>query len=110
MQWFLTYAGSGIEVTRSKPGESLAKTIEESNAGDYDLHIWLGSLDAPSYATGAPQGPIVLYNGNNSKSKEAASIIADNFKAIYPRPALVKTFPNQTLSELKDTKAYAHFS
>jgi len=97
--------GSGIEVTRRKPGESLSEVIAESNAGKYDLHIGLGSLAAPFYATGATQGPIILYNGDSSEGKQAADIVADNFRAIYPRPTLVKTIPNQTLSELKDTEA-----
>jgi len=97
--------GSGIEVTRSEPGEALSKAIEESNAGNYDLHIGLGSIATPYFSTGAQQGPTVLYYDDNKKGKQAAEIIADNIKAIYPRPNLVATFSNQTLSELKDTKA-----
>lgn len=99
--------GSGIEVTRSKPGESLSKAINESNSGNYDLHIGLGSTASPYYSTGAQQGPLVLYYEGNDKGKKAAEVIEENFKSIYPRPDLIATFPNQTLSELKDTKAPA---
>jgi N-acetylmuramoyl-L-alanine amidase len=97
--------GSGIEVTRSEPGKDLSMAIEESNAGNYDLHIGLGSISSPYFSTGSQQGPIVLYYNDNNKGKQAAEVIADNFKSIYPRPNLVATSSNQTLSELKDTKA-----
>jgi N-acetylmuramoyl-L-alanine amidase len=97
--------GSGIEVTRSEPGQNLAKAIEESNAGNYDLHIGLGSISSSYYPTGAQQGPAVVYYDDNEKGKQAAETIADNFKAVYPRPNLVTTFSNQSFNELKDTKA-----
>ena len=97
--------GSGIEVTRSKPGESLSKSIEEANEGNYDLFLSLGSLASPYYSTGSLQGPVILYYDSNNKSKQAADIISENFKAMYPRPSNVATISNQTLSELKDTKA-----
>ena len=99
------FKGSGIEVTRSKPGSTLAKSIEESNAGNYDLHINLGSIASPYLQTGSQQGPVVLYYNDNEEGRKAAQAIADNFKAIYPRPDLVTTLSNQTLSELKDVKA-----
>lgn len=101
----LYLSGSGVEVTKSKPGNPLAKSIEESNAGNYDLHIGLGSIASPYLSTGAQQGPVVLYYDDNDKGKKAAEVVADNFKAIYPRSNLVTTFSNQTLSELKDIKA-----
>lgn len=97
--------GSGIEVTRSAPGKSLSKVIEESNKGNYDLHIGLGSISSPYFSTGALQGPAVLYYDDNEKGKQAAEFIAENFKAVYPRPNLVAIVSNQTFSELKDTKA-----
>lgn len=100
-------SGSGIEVTRSKPGESLSNAIKESNAGSYDLHIGLGSTVSPYYPTGAQQGPILLYYEGNDKGKKAAEVIAENVKSIYPRPDLTAIFPNHTLGELKDTKAPA---
>ena len=100
-------SGSGIKVTRSKPGESLSNAINESNAGNYDLHIGLGSTASPYYSTGAQQGPVALYYEGNDKGKKAAEVIAENIKSIYPRPNLVATLPNQTFSELKDTKAPA---
>lgn len=99
--------GSGIEVTRSKPGERLSNAINESNAGNYDLHIGLGSIAAALFPTGAQQGPTVLYYKGDERGRNAAEVIAENLKSIYPRPNLITTYPNQTFSELKDTKAPA---
>ena len=98
-------SGSGIEVTRSNPGESLTNVIEESNKGNYDLHIGLGSTSTSYFQTGSQQGPIVLYYDSNPEGKQAAEIIAENLKAIYPRPNNVAIISNETLRELKETKA-----
>ncbi|MEL7656299.1 MAG: N-acetylmuramoyl-L-alanine amidase [Bacillota bacterium] len=98
-------SGSGIEVTRSKPGESLSNAIEDSNKGNYDLHIGLGSLATSYFQTGAQQGPIVLYYDDNPEGRKSAEIIAENFKSIYPRPDNVAIISNETLRELKETKA-----
>ena len=97
--------GSGIEVTQSKQGEDLSKAIEESNSGNYDLHIGLQTTMSPEYLTGTLQGPSVIYYADNPEGQKAASIIADNIRAIYPRPNLVTTMPSRTMQELRDTKA-----
>ena len=97
--------GSGIEVKKSSPGTNLAQAIEESNAGDYDLHLGIGSISSSYFSTGAQQGPTVFYYDDNDQGKKAADFIAENFKAVYPRPNLVATASNETFSELKNTKA-----
>lgn len=97
--------GSGIEVTRSDPRMNLSQAIAESNAGNYDLHLGIGSISSAYFSTGAQQGPTVFYYEGNEQGKKAAEFISENFKAIYPRPNLVATAPNQTFSELKNTKA-----
>ena len=97
--------GSGIEVTRSKPGEDLAASIEASNAGNYDLHLGLQTTTSPEYLTGTLQGPSFIYYADNPKGQEAAYILAENLRAIYPRPNLVTTMPSRTMQELRDTKA-----
>jgi len=96
---------SGIEITRSKPGESLTKEIEESNKGNYDLHVGVGSVATSYFQTGSLQGPIVLYYDDSKEGQQAAQIIGDDLKIIYPRPNLVSTLSNETLRELKETKA-----
>jgi len=96
---------SGIEVTRSKPGESLTKEIEESNEGNYDLHVGVGSVATAYFQTGSLQGPIVLYYDDSKEGKQAAQMIGDDLKIIYPRPNLVSTLSNETLRELNETKA-----
>ena len=98
-------SSSGIEVTRSNPGESLTKNIEESNKGNYDLHVGLGSVATSYFQTGSLQGPFVLYYDDSKEGQQAAQIIAEDLKVIYPRPDLVSTLSNETLRELKETKA-----
>jgi len=96
--------GSGIEVNRSGLGEDLSKAIEESNAENYDLYIGLQTTMSPEYLAGTLQGPSVIYYADNPEGQKAASIIADNIRAIYPRPNLVTTMPSRTMQELRDTK------
>lgn len=98
---------SGIEVTRSKPDQTLAESIAESNSGNYDLHIALQTTTSPDYLTGTLQGPSFIYYADNPKGQEAATVIAENLRAIYPRPNLVTTMPNRSMEELRETNATA---
>ncbi|MBR0598772.1 N-acetylmuramoyl-L-alanine amidase [Sinanaerobacter chloroacetimidivorans] len=97
--------GSGIEVTRSAPNADLSEIIEESNAGNYDLHFSLGSSVSPEYLSGTLQGPTFFFFADDPQGQIAAEIIADNLRAIYPRPNLVTTVPNRTNEELRLTNA-----
>lgn len=97
--------GSGIEVTRSKPGEELSNAIKESNAGNYDLHLGLQTIASPEFLSGTLQGPSMVYYADNTRGQQAAEILAENIRAIYPRPNLVTTMQNRTLQELRETEA-----
>lgn len=96
---------SGISVTRNNPGDSLAQVIQQSNAGNYDLHLALHSNSSPEELAGRLQGPDVYYYTYSSEGQRAANIIADNLKVIYPNPNLVNTLPTTALAELRRTKA-----
>ena len=96
---------SGISVTRNNPGDTLAQVINQSNAGNYDLHLALHSNSSPEYLAGQLMGPDVYYYAYSSEGQRAADIIAQNLKAIYPNPNLVTTIPTTTLAELRRTKA-----
>lgn len=98
---------SGITVGRNSPEQSLRQAIAQSNAGSYDLHLALHSNAAPPALAGQLQGADVYYYTSSAKSKAAADIIAENYKAIYPNPNLVHTVPTTTLAELRLTKAPA---
>lgn len=98
---------SNIYYTRNNPSDTLSQVIAQSNAGNYDLHLALHSNAGPEYLSGQLQGPDVYYYTYSDKGREAASIIADNLKDIYPNPDLVTTVPNTTLAELRRVKAPA---
>jgi N-acetylmuramoyl-L-alanine amidase len=96
---------SGIEVGRNNPDESLSAAIAASNAGNYDLHLALHSNSSPESLSGQLQGPDVYYYATSVKGRDAATIIANNLKWIYPDPSLVNTVPNTTLAELRRVTA-----
>ncbi len=98
---------NGIQFTRNDPNESLSQAIRLSNSQVYDLHLALHSNAAPPALSGTLQGTDVYYNAQSSRSRDAAEIIAANFKQIYPDPSRVKAVPNSTLAELVRTNAPA---
>lgn len=98
---------SGIGFTRNDPGGTVTNSINSSNAGNYDLHLAIHSNAAPERLSGALRGPDVYYYRDSTKGKQAAEIIANNLKLIYPDPSLVTVIPNTTLAELRRTKAPA---
>lgn len=98
---------SGITVGRNSPEQTLRQAINQSNAGTYDLHLALHSNAAPPSLAGTLRGTDVYYYPTSTQGAKAANIIADNFKAIYPNPNLVKTVANANLAELRLTKAPA---
>lgn len=98
---------SGIQFTRNNPNDTLSQVIQQSNAGNYDLHLALHSNAAPENMSGMLQGPDVYYYTYSTKGQEAADIIANNLKTIYPNPNLVTTIPSTRLAELRRVSAPA---
>lgn len=98
---------SNIGFTRSDPGNTVAKVIEQSNAGSYDLHLVLHSNSSPDNMRGVLQGPDVYFYPTSEHGRRAAALIAANLKNIYPAPSLVSTIPTTTVAELRKTKAPA---
>lgn len=96
---------SGIEIGRNNPDEPLAAAIAASNAGNYNLHLALHSNAAPLSLSGQLRGPDVYYYAASRRGLDAATIIANNLKWIYPDPDLVDTVPNTTLAELRRVRA-----
>ena len=98
---------NGIQYKRNNIDTNLRTSINESNSGNYDLHLALHSnASAPSMA-GTLRGTDVYYRTGSSKGARAAEIIADNFRKISPTPNLVKAIATSELSELNLTKAPA---
>ena len=99
---------SGIEFTRSNPGESVERVIERSNEFPYNLHLALHSRGTPTGEPTTERG-INVYHFYFSpvNGEKAAYIIAENLKTIYPRPDLVSVVPDLNMVELRYTNAPA---
>lgn len=96
-----------IGFSRNTPDTSVGTSIQESNNGQYDLHLALHTNAAPESLKGKLRGIDVYYYEYSRWGKAAADIIAKNLKEIYPRPDLVKAVPTTSLIELRKTNAPA---
>ncbi len=103
MEPYLT--ASGIGYVRNSPDMTAATSIQQSNQGNYDLHLALHSNASGPSQAGQLQGTDVYYYPNSNNSRIAAEIIADNLKSIYLYPDLVKTVPTTSLGEVAKTRA-----
>jgi N-acetylmuramoyl-L-alanine amidase len=91
--------GDDLEQEEPQPGESLTVETADGTGNEKPVHhsTTLAAKRFEEFWTAYPK----------KVGKKAAEAIADNLKAIYPRPDFVTTFSNQTLNELKDVKAPA---
>lgn len=100
---------SGITYSRNTPDMTATSSIRASNAGNYDLHFAIHSNAAPEGKYGDVRGIDVYYYPGSRLGERAAELIAENLKAIYPLPQLVRALPNTRLGELRLTRAPAVF-
>lgn len=100
---------SGIRYTRNTPQMTAASSIRASNAGDYDLHLALHSNAAPEGLYGQRRGIIVFYYPGSAQGQEAATLIANGLKEIYPLPNDVRTEPSVTIGEVRRVRAPSVF-
>ncbi|MDD6023814.1 MAG: SH3 domain-containing protein [Oscillospiraceae bacterium] len=100
---------SGISFTRNSPTGSAARSIRESNSGNYDLHLALHSNAAPPDIYGQVQGSDVYYYPSSVEGRRAANIIADALKTIYPDPNKVRALANTSIGELRQVRAPSVF-
>ncbi|MDR0919362.1 MAG: N-acetylmuramoyl-L-alanine amidase [Oscillospiraceae bacterium] len=98
---------SGISYTRNDPARNVRGAIDDSNASYYDAHIALHSNAAGEANSGKVRGLDVYYAPNDTKGKQIAEIMANNFKKIYPLPDRVRAISSTNLGELTETKAPA---
>ena len=96
---------SGITWTRNSPQDTARDAIQESNQGNYDLHLALHSNASPEGKEGQNQGGEIYYDPRSSRGRRAAQIIAGNLRNIYP--GTVRTLPTESLGEVNDTRAPA---
>lgn len=98
---------NGIGVVRNDPDAPLADAIEESNLGNFDLHLALHSNASPVELARRLQGTDIYYYPGSTKAREFADILENNIKQIYPNPKLVNARSTTELGELQFTKAPA---
>ena len=100
---------SGINYVRKSLDMSAADAIRAVNAGNYDLSVALHSNAAPESLAGTLQGIIVFYYPGSESGRQAATIIADGLKEIYPHPELVRTEPTTAIGEVARTRSPTAF-
>lgn len=98
---------SGIEYRRNDPNRAAAGAIADSNAGNYDVHLALHSNAAPESLSGKLRGIDIYYSPSSRDSERLATIIANNFKMIYPLPDKSNARPTTSLGEVTQTRAVA---
>jgi len=98
-------SAGGVNVTRSSPDGSAAKSIAESNLGAYGFHLALHSNAAPEALAGKLRGVDLYYHPASDLGLRMALILADNLAAVYPDPALVRALPTTLLGEVRRTRA-----
>lgn len=100
---------SGIRYSRNTPSMTAATSIAASNSGNYDLHLAIHSNAAPEGQYGTIRGSIVFYYPGSLRGQRAAEIFANNLRAIYPLPALVRAEPTVTIGEVRRVRAPSVF-
>ncbi len=100
---------SGIQYVRNTPQMTAVSSIAASNQGRYDLHLALHSNAAPEGRYGQVRGIIVYYYPGSTQGRRAAEIVADNLKAIYPWPNLVRAQSTTAIGEVRRVRAPSVF-
>lgn len=96
---------TGISYTRNNPNDNLSQIIEQSNSGNYDLHLALHSNASPESLAGILRGADFYYYARSAEGRRAATVLADNYMSIYPDPSRVKIMPTVGLAEVVRTRA-----
>lgn len=98
---------SGIVFVRNDPERNVNGAIQDSNAGEYDVHLALHTNASPESLAGKLRGIDIYFAPNSADSEKLANIIANNLKAIYPIPDKSRAVPTYNLGEVLRTKAVA---
>ena len=99
MEPYLT--ASGIRYTRNTPDMTAASSIRASNAGNYDLHLALHSNAAPEGQYGQVRGILVFYYPGSVQGQQAATLVANGLKSIYPLPNQVRAEATTSIGEVR---------
>lgn len=102
-------SANGIRYVRNTPDMTAASSIRASNSGTYDLHLALHSNAAPEGRYGQVRGILVYYFPGSTQGREAANLVADNLKTIYPLPNNVRAEPTTAIGEVRRVRAPSVF-
>lgn len=86
-----------------------ASSIRASNQGRYDLHLALHSNAAPEGRYGEVRGIVVYYFPGSTQGRRAAELVAENLRAIYPLPDLVRSEATTAIGEVRRVRAPSVF-
>lgn len=103
MEPYLT--ASGVNFVRNTPDMTLRQAINQSNAGNYDLHLAIHSNASGESQAGKNRGVEVYYYPGSTKGQDFANTIATNYSQLYPNSEKVRTIPTTSLAEVRQTKA-----
>lgn len=98
---------SGITFTRNDPTRNVAGAIEDSNNGNYDVHLALHSNAGGGEFAGILRGVDIYYSPYSEFSRKLAVIIANNLESVYPVSSKVNTAATTSLAEVTRTKTVA---
>lgn len=101
---------SGIQYIRNTPDMTAASSIRASNAGRYDLHLALHSNAAPEGQYGQIRGILILYYPGSPRGKQAATLVANGLKTLYPLPNDVRAEGTTTIGEVRRVRAPSVFT
>lgn len=100
---------SGIQYVRNTPDMTAGGSIRASNQGRYDLHLALHSNAAPEGRYGEIRGIVVYYFPGSVQGRRASELVAENLRAIYPLPDLVRAEPTTAIGEVRRVRAPSVF-
>ena len=95
---------NGIQYRRNRPEMTAGSSIRDANTGDYDLYLALHSNAAPEGRYGQARGIIAFYYPGSVNGQQAAELIAENLRDIYPLPDKVITRSTTSLGEVRQPR------
>lgn len=98
---------SGIQFGRNSPDMTAASSIRQANRGSYDFYLALHSNASGPGSEGRNRGIIAFYYPTSANGRRGAELIAENLRAVYPRPERVRIEATTTLGEVRQPRAPA---
>lgn len=98
---------NSIRYVRNTPDMTAASSVRQANQGNFDFYLALHSNAAPEGRYGEERGIIAFYYPGSRRGRQAAELIAQELREIYPLPDQVITRSTTTLGEVRLSRAPA---